>query len=186
MLSLAHDPVRFLRRLGPFIALLCLLIPNGCAPNRSAQTRAALPLEGITVRLLVIDDPQIAQAISLLRGQWQAETGAELVIEDKAETVRTAAAMKIDQASDVVIYPPQLLGAMAESGAIRKIGRQQLDSPELDWADVCELVKSRDVTWGGDVYAVPLGSPVLVCFYRQDLLEALGASRHEHGKSTGN
>jgi len=132
------------------------------------------PLKGITVKLLVIDDPPMAQAISLLRGQWQAETGAELVIDDAVGADRTPAAEQGDPPVDAVIYPPQLLGTMVENAAIRHIKHEDLDSPDLDWADVCELVKSREVTWGGEVYALPLGSPVFVCFYRQDLLEPLG------------
>ncbi len=32
----------------------------------------------------------------------------------------------------------------------------------------------RETAWGEQTYAVPLGSPVFVCFYRPDVFEKLG------------
>ena len=68
------------------------------------------------------------------------------------------------------------LGTFVESKAISPISHESLDDRQLDWADIFELLKTREVVWGGQVYAVPLGSPVLVCFYREDLLSGLGLS----------
>ena len=42
------------------------------------------------------------------------------------------------------------------------------------WEDIFELLRLREAAWGGQVFAVPMGSPTFVCYYRADLLEKLG------------
>ena len=82
-----------------------------------------------------------------------------------------------------MIYAPRHLGMLALAGAIQPIAPGDLADADLDWADIFELVKSREVTWGNQVYAIPLGSPALECFYREDLLQAVGRQPPRHGRS---
>ncbi|MBI2825935.1 MAG: extracellular solute-binding protein [Planctomycetia bacterium] len=158
------------------VALLCgPLLASGCARRPAADSTAdAHPLAGVKLSLLVIGDPAMAEAIGLLRGEWQAETGSELsieTIEDEALAARIAAG---EIAADAIVYSSRRLGALAEGGIIRAIERSWLAAPELAWGDVFDLVKTRELAWGADVYAVPFTSPVMVCIYRADLLERLG------------
>ncbi len=166
--------IRRLLAVGLGVALPCVLLcVPGCGSNAGAPTPATPALSGVKLKLVIVDDPALAAAISLLRGQWQAETGSELSIEEA--TSATIAANPTGAASaDAIVYAPRLLGTLAEGGAIRPLTSASLAAPELDWQDVFELLKTREVIWGRDTYAVPLGSPVLVCCFRADLLMELG------------
>jgi multiple sugar transport system substrate-binding protein len=146
----------------------------GCTPPSTAPVEAGLPLRGIALKLLVVDDEPLAKAIALLRGQWQAETGSELSVDTASQADLIAWASGGEFSADAVIYTPRMLGTLVESKAISAIARESLAAREIDWGDIFELLKTREVTWGDEVYAIPLGSPVFVCFYREDLFESLG------------
>lgn len=153
-----------------FVWVSCIV---GCTRQPTAPAETELPLRDIALKLLVVDDEPLAKAIALLRGQWQAETGSKLSVDSVSQADFIARTAGGDLTADAVIYAPRLLGTLVESRAISTIARDSLASREMDWADFFELLKTREVTWGGEVYAIPLGSPVFVCFYREDIFESL-------------
>lgn len=128
-------------------------------------------LEGVTLKLLVVGDDALAQSIGRLRGEWQAQTGSLLEIEQRSEA-ELASGPTLN--ADAVIYPSYCLGSLAERELLAPIPQAALTDPELAWSDIFERDKSAEITWGTTVFAVPLGSPSLTCFYRADLLERLG------------
>ncbi|HEY4313367.1 MAG TPA: extracellular solute-binding protein [Pirellulales bacterium] len=155
--------------------LAVLLVPFvGCAPQQKSETPAARPLAGVELNLLIVDDEALARSVTLLHGQWEEETGSKLHVTQISEPDLAQQSANGKLAGDAVIYAPRLLGTLATAGAIQPIAASSLQDPELDWADVFELIKTREVTWGIDVDAIPLGSPVLLCCYREDLLRESG------------
>ena len=151
------------------------LILAGCGPKPVAETEKdkAAALQGINLTLLVVDDEPLVKAISLLRGQWQAETGSELTVSGITAEALIDSVSQGELSGDAVVYAPQLLGTMAESRTIRSLKPDVLREPDLDWPDLFELLKTREVVWGSDVFAVPLGSPMLLCFYDEARLQSL-------------
>lgn len=160
--------------LGRLVTFCACLWLTGCQPHTATEKSAPSPLAGTELTLLVVGDESLAKSIALLRGQWEGETESKLRVEPLSENEFAAQAARGEVAADAVIYAPRWLGTLAEAKAIQSITPAMIEDPELDWPDVFELLKTREVTWGTDVYAVPLGSPVLLCFYRQDLLQSLG------------
>ncbi|MEX2121643.1 MAG: extracellular solute-binding protein [Pirellulales bacterium] len=157
------------------LAVVCLLLAGGCfrGENKSNQAtvRGGPPLAGITLKLLVVDDPEMAKALRLLRGQWQGSSGAELEVAETSEQALLAAG-PLD--ADCLIYPVRDLGLLAERDWLAPLDDTLPQDPSLDWPDVFESPKNRDAVWGATPYAVPFGSPVLVCAYRADLLRRIG------------
>jgi ABC-type glycerol-3-phosphate transport system substrate-binding protein len=151
--------------------LLCLLLLAGCPrPEAGSEDKSvARPLEGLKLRLAVVDDPALAAALLRIRGEWNAQTGAELQVEQATE--KDLAQAKILQA-DVVLCPSHLLGGLAERELLASVPPRILRDPE--WGGIFELLKLREAAWGKRIMAVPFGSPVLTCYYRADLLERLG------------
>ena len=151
----------------PFLALLLALV--GCPKPEAPTEPAARPLEGVSLRLTVVDDPGLAGAITRLRGEWNSQTGASLDVEEATE------AKLLDSkalSGDAVICASHLLGVLAERGMIEPLPQPLLQDRE--WAGIFELLKLREAAWARQTYAVPFGSPVLMCYYRADLLEKLG------------
>jgi multiple sugar transport system substrate-binding protein len=84
-----------------------------------------------------------------------------------AQTISTANNL----AADAVIYPPTILGTLAERKLIRPLNRAWFAADPLAASDLLQPPDSLEFTWDGQLYAVPLGSPVFVLLYRSDLFE---------------
>jgi multiple sugar transport system substrate-binding protein len=152
-----------------WLLLGCLLI--GCnreLPGTSVPSGAPLP--EIKIHLLVVDDAEMAAAIGQLRGDWQARTGAVLVISESTSENLLAADKPTDPL-DAIIYPSALLGTLAERKWIAPLPADFAGNRELAWADTFELLQMAETRWGQTSWAVSLGAPVLTCAYRPDLLE---------------
>jgi multiple sugar transport system substrate-binding protein len=156
------------------LAALCALLLAGCPQRQStpAAKPPSKPLAGVTLRLLVIDDPALAAAANVLGGEWSAQTGSKL------EVIPLAAAelLKDDPpAADAVIGPPRLLGELVQ----RKLVVPLPDPKTLqqdrtaNWFGIFRGLRQQEAGVGGELTAIPFGSPVLVCYYRPDLLKKL-------------
>lgn len=136
--------------------------PGTASPTGDAA-HAGAPAK---LRLLVVGDPALAQRITRLRGEWLARAGAPL---DVAEMPLSDLGKAKTLSADVVIYPSDELGSLAERRLIQPLPPDWLDRPDYQKTDLFELPGLRETAWGEQIYAVPLGSPVFVCLYRPDL-----------------
>lgn len=163
-------PSRFL-----FASLFLATFAGGCtkpAGTAPAQTsdKAGAPLPQ-KLRLLVVDDPALAREIGRVRGEWEAESSAPLEIAEMSVAELSAAKTL---AADAIIYPAAELGSLAERQLIQPLPEAWLNRPAYAKHDLFELVGLRETAWAGRIFAVPLGSPVMVCFYRPDLFAQFG------------
>jgi len=160
-------PILFLCPLALFLA--------GCPSNQSKSNskRNEQPLKGLKLRLLVVDDAALADAAGRLRGEWNTQTGSELEVAQAASKDLEAAK---SLSADAVIAPSYLLGSLAEEDLLASVPQTFLEN--RDWISLFDLLKLREATWGRQAETktkgVPFGSPVLVCYYRPDLLQTLG------------
>lgn len=153
------------------IACCLLAVLVGCpGPRSSSPKPGPSPLEGARVRLVVVADPQMAATIEPLRGEWTTQTGADFQLRRITEE-ELAAARQL--AADAIICPSYTLGTLAEQGLVGPIPEGLLDDDAGDWSEAFELPKLREAAWGPEIHGVALGSPVLTCYYRADLLEEL-------------
>src|SRR5687768_9872650 len=91
--------------LGLLVAVAVLA--GGCKPNRTATTGGAKQAP-TPLRVLVIDDPPLGEAISK---QWKSRTESEIVIQN-ATLADIVKARRIP--ADVVVFPTPQLGLLAE------------------------------------------------------------------------
>ncbi len=151
------------------ILICCLLLPGCTKPKPSAEEQAAeRPLAGLKLRLAVVDDPALAAAVGRVQGEWNAQTGAELQVQEITEKELNEAE---SLPADAVICPSHLLGVLAERGLVTPVPKTILRGAQ--WGGIFELLRLREAAWGTEIMAVPFGSPVLCCYYRADLLEKL-------------
>jgi ABC-type glycerol-3-phosphate transport system substrate-binding protein len=157
----------------PLATLFCLLVllAAGCPksePGPAAQP-VARPLEGLKLRLTVVDDPALAAAVVRVQGEWNAQTGANLQVEQTTESDLLKAQTL---PADALLCPSHLLGVLAERQLLAPVPPPILRDAE--WGGTFELLRLREAAWAKQVMAVPFGSPVFCCYYRADLLEKLG------------
>ncbi len=119
--------------------------------------------------MLVVGDHPLAHAARQLKAEWKALAGGELKVTEMTDAELVAAE---SLAADAVIYPAHRIGILVERGWLAAVPREVLDRDELAWPEVFTAIQLGEVTWGKTVFAVPLGSPVLTCYYRPDLFEA--------------
>jgi multiple sugar transport system substrate-binding protein len=153
----------------PAVAFL-ILCSAGCykSPSNGTARIQKLPLAGVKLKLAVADDPGLAAAVIRLQGEWNRQTGGEYEV---AKIAANDLAKAKTLPADAVICPPGLLGPLAEQKLIGAVPDSLQKSPQ--WADVFDLLRHQEVGWGNEIMAVPFGSPVLVIYYRADLLEKL-------------
>lgn len=163
-------PLRLLEvRTRLFLSLLCgLMLLGGCRREPAAKPPAA-PVDEPPLRVLVLDDEELAAAIEL---KWNSRPGGKCKVRNMLATELLAAPPE-RLGTDVVFYPSHLLGEFAERSWISPIGKQDLDDPQFDRAGLFELTRLHEIVWGQQTFAVPLGSPQFVLFYRADVFEKL-------------
>ncbi len=153
-----------------------LAFVTGCtSPDESKgpageQGEKTSGLAGAEVKLIVVGDHSLAEAVRLLRGEWQGSTGAKLEISQQS----VEELLSQDKLSaDALIYPAEYLGELAERKWLAPIPSNVLNDPLLAWDEIFEADKSRIAAWGTEAYGVPFGAPALTCCYRADLLKKL-------------
>lgn len=158
-------------RIWLLIGLLCGLA-WGCRGEQQPEAPAATstPKTVGEVKLLVVDDPEMAAAIDQLQAEWKARTGATIVIE-QMNSAELESAEKLPNQPDGIIYPSRLLGSLAERGWIVPLPDDYATHRELAWTDTFELLQVAETSWSNVPHAVPFGSPVLTCYFRTDLVE---------------
>ncbi len=148
-----------------------LVLAAGCAQNTPESDEPRPTREPVELRLLVVDDPDMSAAIVGLRAEWKARTNDTFVVSEL--TGEELESYETPPDGDAIIYPGQLLGMLAQRNWISRLPEDHASHRELAWADTFELLQVAETCWGKVPHAVPFGSPLLTCYYRSDLLEAL-------------
>ena len=132
------------------------------------------PASNVPLRLLVVGDPAMAQAVEQLRNEWQAQAGTPLEVAHTGQLDLNAA-----QGPDahVLIVSSALLPDLAVRQWIVPMpsptGAGHDAEKAGDAPDVFPFLRAREVVWADATVAVPFGSAVLTLYYRADLLERL-------------
>ncbi len=139
--------------------LVALFLSFGCAERDSSSNEtqskvAAKPRPSLTLRVLVVNEPELSEAINRLRGEWAERSIGELTA-TATSWADVAAAKSID--ADVVVFPSRYLGELGTRGWLRLMRPHVLESEEFKAEDVFPLVRQEVIKWGGQVMALPLG-----------------------------
>jgi ABC-type glycerol-3-phosphate transport system substrate-binding protein len=132
----------------------------GCSEsvNSSAEATpktASEPGPSLTLRVLVVNEPELAESINRLRGEWE-ERGAGKLTATSATWADVAAAKSLD--ADIIVFPSRYLGEMCVRGWLRPVRANVLESDDFNVDDLFPLVRQQLMKWGGQTMAVPLGT----------------------------
>lgn len=137
-----------------------LLLLAGCPRGQQAGQPAAredgtaAPRASVALRVLVVNEPGVAEAINRLRGEWAERSGGELAATAKT-WAEIATAKNLD--TDAIVFPSRYLGELCVRGWLRPVRASVLESDEFKADDVFPLIRRELIRWGGDVMALPLG-----------------------------
>jgi len=147
--------------------LLSLVLLAGCpsADPGLPPLEPAAPLRPL--RVVVVDDAPLAGAFER---EWSARTGESIEV---ANVTLADFEQEKFAAADVLIYPPGLLGGLAESRRIVPLDDETINAESFARRDLLPLVRQYEMRWGEATYAVPMACPRLALLYRTDLLAKL-------------
>lgn len=168
---------------GPITVLLCLLgvVLAGCRPEKLADPApsASHSQESDTssasspLRVLVVDDQPLAEAISR---QWTAHARETL----EMLTVTSDELTKNYPECDVIVYPSSQVGQLVKDRVIvpwpakwQPLAGSSTPDDSLatyDWDGLFPPLTRHELRWANELYGVSFGSPQWLLFYRADLL----------------
>jgi ABC-type glycerol-3-phosphate transport system substrate-binding protein len=143
---------------------------DGPPSQRAIVPRATQPV--VTLKLLVVGDPELADGIKKLRGEWTERTGGGQLQVLQWSSPKLVAAESLP--ADLVIYPARYLGIQVEKKWLRPLRDSTLQSEQFAKADLLAAIRSREISYGGSVYAFPFGSPPLLLCYNSQALTSAG------------
>src|SRR5262245_35089731 len=100
-----------------------------CLFSMSAIVIAAEPKANVALRVLVVNNVPLAEAVGRLKGEWSERFGGGLTAEAKAWADLTDA-KSLD--ADVVIFPTRYLGEFCTRGWLRPVRAGVLEGKSLD------------------------------------------------------
>lgn len=148
--------------------LLCLLVSCLVVGCNDTKKKDLTKIETPPLSITIVADEPMAEAI---RRELAARTEEKITVEVVTEEVLLG---QKRFTSDLLIYPPAMMGELIQRDWIAAIPSATLGSEELKLEDVALGISQTETRWGSKPYALPLGSPVLMLMVRADLLKQLG------------
>ncbi len=146
-----------------FLVVFALVIMMvGCPANDSVESAKAAktPKKKSAVRLtiLVQDDEDLARSIQRLRGEWQEHSGGDLSV--VPYPLAGGKSLPDHLNVDLVVFSSRFLGELCEDNAIREVRSSVLRNEELIFEDFFPLLRTREMSYGKKLMALPVGCPV--------------------------
>jgi hypothetical protein len=162
-----------------FWALLIIPGLTGCPRDEKDGPKAErLPFAGQEVRLAV---PASLGFRTLWEGplnEWAAQSGARYSLTEYTPSDDTSpfAADHESTHTTLAVFPLERSGEIIVAGELAAIPRSVIDAGEaaIQWHDLFAGLREKLASRRAAPMLVPLSAPVLVCYLRQDLLDAAG------------
>lgn len=168
-------PVRDVIGIGTLILFCTCLV--GCDflfPQKETSKVIENPFQGQVVELVVPREFGLPNAWEILLQEWSAQTGASIQWNEYAskKLVKNAVetAGEISSGGRIIVFP---LSEFSEVDSFLKPLSTDEDN-DFDTSDLFKGLRERVVTRDRLPVAIPISAPVLVCYYRNDLLKKAG------------
>jgi hypothetical protein len=148
-----------LRAVGSRLLLIVAVLFAGCGQppepsNELRSSEATGTRPSVALRVLVVNDESVAEAIDRLRGEWAERSGGTLAAQAKPWSEVAAAN---DIGADVIVFQSRYTGVLCVRDWLRPVRPNVLESPEFDAGDIFPFVRHVLIRWGGQTMALPLG-----------------------------
>ena len=155
-------------------ASVMLLLLCGCPESEPQSEPDALPFTDMRMDLLVPEGLGLKTAMHSTLEEWSAQSGASCrviefaVQEDLVDNIDSAAS----QDSQLIVFPLAELADYAAAELLQPIPQSQLSTRVLNWVDLFPGLRHSVSMRGEQPTVLPVSCPSLICYYRQDLLDA--------------
>ena len=155
--------------------MVCVLL-CGCPDSKSpvGANTVPLPFKGQEVELLVPKELKLATTWEVLIQEWSSQTGAVVRWTEYSPEEEGTFGKSLEQTASsggrVVLFSLQRLSEFDHH--LAPLGTAV--GSDLDLKDLFKGLRERVVSRERSPIAMPIAAPVLVCYYRRDLLKAAG------------
>jgi multiple sugar transport system substrate-binding protein len=159
---------------------LLLILPAlaGCPERQTIETaQDSLPFAGVQIRIGVPSALDLRTAWEGPLNEWEAQTGAKYHLEEIPQpgADEAFAIFSGSDAPTLALFPLERAGELIAAGSLAPLPESvRGDADGVNWTDLFQGLRDKIVSRKGQPIVLPLASPVLVCCYRQDLLQAAG------------
>lgn len=155
------------------LAALC-----GC-PSESDKRKSTevLPFADVEVRIGVPAEMGIRTSWEGMLNEWSAQTGAKFSLTEYlgGETSEAVDPFSGPESQSLAILPLDRIPELLAKGDLAPIPDSLLEVEEgVNWRDLFAGLREKVAARKGQPLFVPLAAPVLVCYFRTDLLRAAG------------
>ena len=150
------------------VSAMVMLLYTGCLTQSTpAQKALKQGFSGQEIELLAPKSLNLPTFWEVLLQEWSSQTGASLKFVEFAENAAVPAQAELEAGSGgrLILFPLNQLRELEPQLSPLPISDSQLDS-----RDIFKGLRERVLTRDRQLVAFPLSVPVLVCYYRQDLL----------------
>ncbi len=162
------------------LLVLCGLVVAGCGKKSEpvVEPKQVLPFADVKVRIYSpksIDDSRFWE---IALSEWSAQTGAsyEVVVYDDAEgpDALETRLKGVTGAGQVVFFPATWRSEIGARELCVPLPSEWQGFDDFNWPDLLPGVREHVLKWNGAAAFVPVHLPLMVVYYRADLLEAAG------------
>lgn len=156
------------------VVLVLLLTIVGCPRQPDQSTPQSLPYQGQSIRVAVPRGWGFKEVWDLQFEDWSARTGARAELIETEMQDDAGPLWKSDNPPQLIIFPWTRRGELLAGKQLQALPADSLNQTQLDWNDLFQGLREKQGQAESGPTLVPIGSPVLVCYYRADLLEKAG------------
>ena len=145
-------------------------------PTIAASATPDISFEGIAIKVLTFDGPQITEPLVRRAPDFEALTGADVEIisvgfSDLDDTILNDLSTQ-SNAYQAYVFAPQWLTDYAALGHFADLTSHVTNDAALQWDDITPFFRDFSATYQGKIYTIPLDGDFQMVYYRSDLIEA--------------
>ncbi|MEX2286585.1 MAG: extracellular solute-binding protein, partial [Planctomycetaceae bacterium] len=171
------------RRVAAIVCLVSLALGVGCSdstPRATSQLQTD-PQSDVTIEVAVPAGMGFSDSWQLVLDEWSAQTGTKVKLREYDAGAYESPLIELladnetrKRLPTMFVIPMSRAAELAAVGAVAVIPHEQQGAERLNWTDVFQGLRGSATYVGRSDFFVPVSSPVLVCYYRRDLLERAG------------
>jgi len=158
--------------------LICLSILTGCGKD-NATGDMAKPFQEISLQVAVPQGWQFRNSWDVDLEEWSARTGAKVDLVESDFGSLSKPLIAGNEPPQLIFFPWTRKGELLADKLLQPFPRSMLEESQLNWNDLFQGLREKQGTMEGGPFLFPLSSPVLVCYFRADLLEKAGLAPPE-------
>jgi multiple sugar transport system substrate-binding protein len=158
--------------------LVCAFVLSGCSkPPPPPDPKARF--QGVTLKVLIMPSDKLQACIEDQRGEWSAQTGGQVEVEQVSvndvvapggSIAGSALAEQSAFTGDILIFPATDMANVVASGYATRVPKEVFGAPQYESMDIALGVQDQIISWDRHAYGVPMSAESLLLYYRVDLL----------------